>query len=108
MDYSPINDILEDLRAGKFVVLVDDEDRENEGDLVIAAEPSLKVARISPRAFGRRWGGDILVVSLPGRQPRWPIRWSLVLRSAAWALALLVGWTMISRMRRCRCQGAPL
>jgi 3,4-dihydroxy 2-butanone 4-phosphate synthase/GTP cyclohydrolase II len=36
--FSPIPDILEDIRAGKMVVLVDDEDRENEGDIVVAAE----------------------------------------------------------------------
>lgn len=36
--FSPISDILDDLRAGKAVVLVDDESRENEGDLVVAAE----------------------------------------------------------------------
>jgi len=35
---SPIPDILDDLRADKMIVLVDDEDRENEGDLVLAAE----------------------------------------------------------------------
>ena len=35
---SPIEDIIEDIRLGKMVVLVDEEDRENEGDLVIAAE----------------------------------------------------------------------
>lgn len=35
---SPIPEILDDLRAGKMVILVDDEDRENEGDLVVAAE----------------------------------------------------------------------
>ncbi len=35
---SPVADIVADLRAGKMVVLVDDEDRENEGDLVFAAE----------------------------------------------------------------------
>jgi 3,4-dihydroxy 2-butanone 4-phosphate synthase/GTP cyclohydrolase II len=35
---SPIEDILEDARQGKFIVLVDDEDRENEGDLIIPAE----------------------------------------------------------------------
>ncbi|MDJ0852514.1 MAG: 3,4-dihydroxy-2-butanone-4-phosphate synthase, partial [Myxococcota bacterium] len=29
---------VEDIRAGKMVILVDDEDRENEGDLCIAAE----------------------------------------------------------------------
>lgn len=33
-----IEEALEDIRNGKFVVVVDDEDRENEGDLVIAAE----------------------------------------------------------------------
>lgn len=33
-----INEILEDVRQGKMIILVDDEDRENEGDLVIAAE----------------------------------------------------------------------
>ncbi|MFT3785026.1 MAG: bifunctional 3,4-dihydroxy-2-butanone-4-phosphate synthase/GTP cyclohydrolase II [Tepidisphaeraceae bacterium] len=36
--FSPIPEILDDLRAGKMVVLVDDEDRENEGDIVVAAE----------------------------------------------------------------------
>jgi len=35
---SPIADIIGDIRAGNIVVLVDDEDRENEGDLVFAAE----------------------------------------------------------------------
>ncbi|MDO5654055.1 MAG: 3,4-dihydroxy-2-butanone-4-phosphate synthase, partial [Brachymonas sp.] len=35
---SPVEDIVADLRAGKLVILVDEEDRENEGDLVLAAE----------------------------------------------------------------------
>ena len=35
---SPIADIVADIRAGNIVVLVDDEDRENEGDLVFAAD----------------------------------------------------------------------
>lgn len=35
---SPISAIIDDLRAGKPVIIVDDEDRENEGDLIIAAE----------------------------------------------------------------------
>ena len=34
---SPIEDVLQDYRDGKMVILVDDEDRENEGDLVIGA-----------------------------------------------------------------------
>jgi 3,4-dihydroxy 2-butanone 4-phosphate synthase/GTP cyclohydrolase II len=36
--FAPIPRILEDLRRGKMVILVDDKDRENEGDLVLAAE----------------------------------------------------------------------
>lgn len=35
---SPITDIITDIKAGKMVILVDDEGRENEGDFVIAAE----------------------------------------------------------------------
>src|SRR5215208_1188370 len=35
---SPITEIVADIRAGRIVVLVDDEDRENEGDLVFAAD----------------------------------------------------------------------
>ena len=38
MPFSPIAEILEELTLGKPIVLVDDEDRENEGDLVYAAE----------------------------------------------------------------------
>jgi 3,4-dihydroxy 2-butanone 4-phosphate synthase/GTP cyclohydrolase II len=38
MGISNIADAIEDIKAGKFVIIVDDEDRENEGDLAIAAE----------------------------------------------------------------------
>jgi 3,4-dihydroxy 2-butanone 4-phosphate synthase / GTP cyclohydrolase II len=38
MPFSPIPEILDELKAGRMIVLVDDEDRENEGDLVIPAE----------------------------------------------------------------------
>jgi 3,4-dihydroxy 2-butanone 4-phosphate synthase/GTP cyclohydrolase II len=38
MSLSPIPEIIEDISAGKFVIIVDDENRENEGDLAIAAE----------------------------------------------------------------------
>src|SRR5829696_7860465 len=38
MPFSSIPEVLEDLKAGRMIVLVDDEDRENEGDIVIAAE----------------------------------------------------------------------
>src|SRR5256886_5010284 len=36
--FSTMEEALEDFRAGRFVVVVDDEDRENEGDLTIAAQ----------------------------------------------------------------------
>jgi 3,4-dihydroxy 2-butanone 4-phosphate synthase/GTP cyclohydrolase II len=38
MPFSPIPELLEEIRAGRMVVIVDDEDRENEGDLIMAAE----------------------------------------------------------------------
>ncbi len=36
--FSDITDIIADIKAGKMVIMVDDEDRENEGDLIMAAE----------------------------------------------------------------------
>jgi 3,4-dihydroxy 2-butanone 4-phosphate synthase/GTP cyclohydrolase II len=38
MALSPITDIIAELKAGRMVILVDEEDRENEGDLVLAAD----------------------------------------------------------------------
>ncbi len=38
MTTSAIEDVVDDIRAGKMIILVDDEDRENEGDLCMAAE----------------------------------------------------------------------
>ena len=59
-DFSPIEDILADVSAGRMIVLVDDEYRENEGDLVIAAE------KVTPEAvtFMVRNGCGILGLSL--------------------------------------------
>ncbi|AZL84285.1 3,4-dihydroxy-2-butanone-4-phosphate synthase [Aliivibrio salmonicida] len=45
MAISSAKDIIEDIRLGKMVILMDDEDRENEGDLIIAAE------KITPEAI---------------------------------------------------------
>ncbi|MCH7822302.1 MAG: 3,4-dihydroxy-2-butanone-4-phosphate synthase, partial [Proteobacteria bacterium] len=36
--FGDIEDIIADIRAGKMVIMVDDENRENEGDLLMAAE----------------------------------------------------------------------
>ena len=51
---------VEDIRAGKMVILVDDEDRENEGDLCIAAE------KITPEAinFMATYGRGLICLSL--------------------------------------------
>ncbi len=45
MPFDNIEDAIRDIKKGKFVILVDDEDRENEGDLVIAAE------KVTPQAI---------------------------------------------------------
>ncbi|MBA4743448.1 MAG: 3,4-dihydroxy-2-butanone-4-phosphate synthase [Azoarcus sp.] len=57
---SPINEIVEDIRAGRMVVLVDEEDRENEGDLVLAAE------HVTPEAinFMARYGRGLICLTL--------------------------------------------
>ncbi|ALN65119.1 3,4-dihydroxy-2-butanone 4-phosphate synthase [Lysobacter antibioticus] len=38
MNFATVPELLEEIRAGRMVVIVDDEDRENEGDLIMAAE----------------------------------------------------------------------
>jgi len=38
MSLDRIEDAIDDIREGRFVIVVDDEDRENEGDLCIAAD----------------------------------------------------------------------
>ena len=52
MKLNTTDEILEDFRQGKMVLILDDEDRENEGDLVIAAElsplPILRFSRAKP------------------------------------------------------------
>lgn len=42
-----IEEAIADFREGKFVIVVDDEDRENEGDLIVAAEKILPNKSIS-------------------------------------------------------------
>lgn len=60
MSVSPIKEIIADIRAGKMVVLVDEEDRENEGDLVIAAE------HVTPEVinFMARYGRGLICLTL--------------------------------------------
>jgi 3,4-dihydroxy 2-butanone 4-phosphate synthase / GTP cyclohydrolase II len=57
---SPVEDIVADMRAGRIVILVDEEDRENEGDLVLAAE------HVTPEAinFMARYGRGLICLTL--------------------------------------------
>ena len=59
-----IEEALEDIRQGKMVILVDDEDRENEGDLAMAAE------KVTPEAinFMAKYGRGLICLSLTDRK----------------------------------------
>ena len=60
MAVAKIEEVLEDLRQGKMIILVDDEDRENEGDLTMAAE------KVTPEAinFMAKYGRGLICLSL--------------------------------------------
>jgi 3,4-dihydroxy 2-butanone 4-phosphate synthase/GTP cyclohydrolase II len=62
--FDSIEDAIDDIRAGKMVVVLDDEDRENEGDLVMAAQ------MVTPEAinFMRREAGGLICVPVLGRR----------------------------------------
>jgi 3,4-dihydroxy 2-butanone 4-phosphate synthase / GTP cyclohydrolase II len=58
--FATIEEALEEIRAGRLIVLVDDEDRENEGDLTMAAE------KITPEAvnFMAKYGRGLICLAL--------------------------------------------
>ncbi len=60
MAFNTTEEIIEDLRQGKMVVIMDDEDRENEGDLLMAAE------MVTPEAvnFMARYGRGLICLTL--------------------------------------------
>jgi 3,4-dihydroxy 2-butanone 4-phosphate synthase/GTP cyclohydrolase II len=60
MKFNSIEEAIEDIRRGKMVILVDDEDRENEGDLTMAAE------KVTPAAinFMAKEGRGLICLSL--------------------------------------------
>lgn len=60
MALSPIEDIIEDMRQGRMVIMLDDEDRENEGDLILAAD------HVSPEHinFMARYGRGLICLTL--------------------------------------------
>jgi 3,4-dihydroxy 2-butanone 4-phosphate synthase/GTP cyclohydrolase II len=61
---SPIEDAILELKNGKMIILVDDEDRENEGDLVVAAE------KITPEHinFMARFGRGLICLAMSDEQ----------------------------------------
>ena len=64
MAVSRIEEVIKDIRAGKMVILVDDEDRENEGDLCMAAEA------VTPEAinFMAKYGRGLICLTLDRAQ----------------------------------------
>jgi 3,4-dihydroxy 2-butanone 4-phosphate synthase/GTP cyclohydrolase II len=72
MSLNSIQEIIDDLRQGRMVVVMDDEDRENEGDLIIAAD------RITPESinFMAKFGRGLICLTLTKercRQLRLPL-----------------------------------
>jgi 3,4-dihydroxy 2-butanone 4-phosphate synthase / GTP cyclohydrolase II len=61
-EFASIEDGVEDIRAGRILVVVDDEDRENEGDLIMAAD------KVTPEAvnFMARHGRGLICVPMLG------------------------------------------
>ena len=64
MTLATIQDAIEDMRAGKFLIVVDDEGRENEGDLAIAAE------KLTPEAVNlmAKKGRGLICVAMTGQR----------------------------------------
>jgi 3,4-dihydroxy 2-butanone 4-phosphate synthase/GTP cyclohydrolase II len=64
MGLATIKEAINDIKAGKFVIVVDDEDRENEGDLVMAAE------KVTPEAinFMAKYGRGLVCMPITGER----------------------------------------
>ncbi|MEE8471412.1 MAG: 3,4-dihydroxy-2-butanone-4-phosphate synthase, partial [Dehalococcoidia bacterium] len=64
MTIATLQEAIEDVRAGKFVIIVDDEVRENEGDLAIAAE------KVTPEAinFMAKYGRGLICIAMTGER----------------------------------------
>src|SRR4030043_1972472 len=64
MEFTAVPDAIEDIKAGKLIIIVDDEDRENEGDLAIAAE------KVTPEAinFMAKHGRGLICMPIIGKR----------------------------------------
>jgi len=62
--FSTIEEAIKDIRAGKLIIVVDDEDRENEGDLTIAAE------KVTPETinFMAKFGRGLICLAVTGER----------------------------------------
>ena len=62
--FAPIDDAIAAIRAGRMIIVVDDEDRENEGDLTIAAE------KVTPETinFMAKFGRGLICLSMTGHR----------------------------------------
>jgi len=65
-DFNTISDAINDIRAGKMIIVVDDESRENEGDLLMAAE------KVTPEAinFMATYGRGLICMPVKGERLR--------------------------------------
>ena len=85
--FDDIEDAIRDIKKGRFVILVDDEDRENEGDLVIAAE------KVTPHAINfmaRHARGLICLALTPERVEELQLPQQAVENTAAFGTAFTV------------------
>src|SRR5258708_1705358 len=64
LPFTDVPTAIEEIRAGRMIVVVDDEDRENEGDLMIAAE------KVTPEAinFMARHGRGLICLAMTGQR----------------------------------------
>ncbi len=64
MPLSKIEEAIEDIKVGRMIIIVDDEDRENEGDLTMAAE------MVTPEAinFMATYGRGLICVPMMGER----------------------------------------
>ncbi len=63
-EFAPIPSAIEEIRTGRIVIVVDDEDRENEGDLIVAAD------KVTPDAvnFMTKYGRGLICVPMTGER----------------------------------------
>ena len=64
MPLASVEEAIEEIRRGRFIIIVDDEDRENEGDLAMAAES------VTPEAvsFMARYGRGLICMPMTGER----------------------------------------